>query len=465
MNNKALLQLGSELLFHLRHTSYPADRAIGEYVSVRKFLGSKDKHFLSEVYYHTLRNLRRIDEALVSSFGTFPAFEERLSSGFPVSKEEGARAWLRKAEVGRIWEPGKMDRCVDTARLGLAAIELKLDNAATVAEELSRCWPVPAGRSPMRPESIQRMVENAAQVMELYGRPGKPIEEARRFSFPDWLWSQMCVGRNPEEMPVMGAALCKQASPSMRVNTLKCTIEEAHAALKAASIDFVPGAHCDTAVILSKRLPRHSFTHFNLGWFEMQDEGSQMVGTYAAPKPGDVVIDACAGGGGKSLHAAALMQNKGRIYAFDIDPDRLFPLGKRTARCGVSIVDATERLGPGGAPPDSLPLADLVLVDAPCSGTGTIRRNPEARWRLSPAYLGELGVKQRSILNAWAPRTRPGGRLVYATCSLLRDENEEVVKDFLNEHPEYARDGADLKLAPHTHGGDGFYAARLVRKA
>jgi 16S rRNA (cytosine967-C5)-methyltransferase len=221
---------------------------------------------------------------------------------------------------------------------------------------------------------------------------------------------------------------------------------------------------------------------FRAGAIEIQDEGSQLVTLLLGPRAGERVVDFCAGGGGKTLHASALMENQGRLYACDVSARRLAQMSKRLARAGVdnvSVLTLTdehdERLVRHR---ESM---DAVLVDAPCTGSGTLRRNPDMKWRSWD--LSALAAQQASILSAAAALVRPGGRLVYATCSLLTAENEEIVEQLLAAHAEFdtvpaaaalasrgivvplaETPGGYLRLLPHRHGTDGFFAALLKRR-
>ncbi len=221
---------------------------------------------------------------------------------------------------------------------------------------------------------------------------------------------------------------------------------------------------------------------FRDGRFELQDAGSQVIAELVAPPPRGTLVDACAGAGGKTLALGALAANRGRLTAFDVSENKLEELRTRARRAGLTNVQALlvdEKL------PTSEELAlhgraDRVLCDVPCSGLGTLRRNPEARWRLGPADLDELPERQRAILDRYAPLVAPGGRLVYATCTVARVENDEVVDAFLAAHPEFVEvpakeilgkaraeaigDGTRLRLQPHVHDTDGFFAAVLRRR-
>ena len=214
---------------------------------------------------------------------------------------------------------------------------------------------------------------------------------------------------------------------------------------------------------------------FTDGKIEVQDEGSQLLTYLVAPKRGMMIADLCAGAGGKTLAVGAQMRNTGRLYAFDVSEKRLNNLGQRLKRSGLSNLHAQVI-----ANENDLKLKrlngkfDRVLVDAPCTGLGTLRRNPDLKWRQTPEDLAELTVKQANILERAAKLTKAGGRLIYSTCSLLREENEQIAEQFLAKHPEFkllnaaeilssqqiALDTGDyLKLLPHLHHTDGFFAA------
>ena len=216
------------------------------------------------------------------------------------------------------------------------------------------------------------------------------------------------------------------------------------------------------------------------GSFEVQDEGSQLLGYLLAPRRGEMVVDFCAGAGGKTLALGAMMRSTGRLYALDVSDKRLAKLKPRAARAGLSNVHPIRIAGENDIRVKRLAgKADRVLVDAPCSGLGTLRRNPDLKWRQSPQSVAELSLKQAAILAAAAKLVRPGGRLVYATCSILAEENEAIVDAFLAAHPGFRRlsarellsaqgiavdCGEDMCLAPQLHGTDGFYAAVLERE-
>jgi 16S rRNA (cytosine967-C5)-methyltransferase len=214
---------------------------------------------------------------------------------------------------------------------------------------------------------------------------------------------------------------------------------------------------------------------FTEGQIEVQDEGSQILAHLVAPKRGMMVADFCAGAGGKTLAMGALMRNTGRLYAFDVSEKRLHSLGQRLKRSGLSNLNAQSISSETDPKLKRLNgKFDRVLVDAPCTGLGTLRRNPDLKWRQTPQDLAELTVKQANILARASKLTKAGGRLIYSTCSLLRDENEQIAENFLAAHPDFKLlnaaeilkqqqinldTGDYLKLLPHLHNTDGFFAA------
>jgi 16S rRNA (cytosine967-C5)-methyltransferase len=271
----------------------------------------------------------------------------------------------------------------------------------------------------------------------------------------------------------------EQATLDLRVNTIKGNREEVLAKLIAENTSGVTNITTTPYSPIGIRMPnrlnigRHIL--FTEGKIEVQDEGSQLLSYLVAPKRGMMVAVFCAGAGGKTLALGALMRNTGRLYAFDVSEKRLHNLGQRLKRSGLSNLQA--QVISSETDPKLKRLNgkfDRVLVDAPCSGLGTLRRNPDLKWRQTPQDIAELNVKQANILARAAKLTKGGGRLIYATCSLLRDENETIAEQFLATHPDFkllnaaeilaqqqiTLDTGDyLKLLPHLHNTDGFFAA------
>jgi 16S rRNA (cytosine967-C5)-methyltransferase len=253
------------------------------------------------------------------------------------------------------------------------------------------------------------------------------------FSFPDWLVELVEQDVGPAALESALARMNELAPRVARVNSLKSTREACIAALGAEGVVARPTAHAVRGMTLEGRSSAFRTQAFARGDFEVQDEASQMVSELVAPPPGSFVIDACAGAGGKTLGLAGLLGGRGRVVALDVAPSKLEELRRRGRRAGASNVRAidVDLLAPGETLKPFEGAAARVLVDAPCTGLGAIRRNPEVRWRLLPAQVASLGEAQRRLLRAASSLVAAKGRLVYATCSFLRREGEEVFETFL----------------------------------
>ncbi|HKV44226.1 MAG TPA: 16S rRNA (cytosine(967)-C(5))-methyltransferase RsmB [bacterium] len=302
---------------------------------------------------------------------------------------------------------------------------------------------------------------------------------ALRHSHPAWLIRRWVARFGVEATRALCRANNTAPPAAIRLNTLRGTPDAVAAALEGRGIRLVRSALLPEGARIVAAPPAARRAAYAEGWCSPQDEGSMLVSRFLAPLPGDTVIDACAGSGGKTTHLAALMENRGRILACDIVPAKLAALPRQCARTGATIVeprriDAT-RLG--AVMPEA---ADRVLVDAPCSGLGVIRRRPEIKWRLGPEHLGPLALRQRAILEGASAAVRPGGLLVYAVCTLEPEEGPDVAGAFLSAHPEFApapiggwaaagavpASGGEgtAEFYPHRHGTDGFFVAAFRRR-
>lgn len=317
---------------------------------------------------------------------------------------------------------------------------------------------------------------------ELKGKSLKDAPLAVRAALPQWVTDALQTsGLSEDELLALGRALLESAPLDLRMNTLKARDRETIIdRLSAAGIDAEPTPLSPWGLRVVGKPPINKTKVFEEGLIEVQDEGSQLLGLLASPRRGQMVADFCAGAGGKTLLLGAMMQSSGRLYAFDVSEKRLANLKPRLSRSGLSNVQP--QLIASESDQKIKRLAgkmDVVLVDAPCSGLGTLRRNPDLKYRQSADSVAELNAKQTSILASASRLVKSGGRLVYATCSLLRDENEAIVEQFLAAHPEFSLcdareslpdnlaamlDGPFLKLLPHKHGTDGFFAAAMIRK-
>ena len=302
---------------------------------------------------------------------------------------------------------------------------------------------------------------------------------AQQAELPDWVVEKLLNVCSENEILETGKALAEPAPLDLRVNTLLAKREAVLATLAAEGIEATPTPYAPNGLRLLGRPPINRHALFLNGTLEVQDEGSQLLCSLLAPTRHDLVIDFCAGAGGKTLALGAIMHNRGRLYAFDVSAARLKKLQPRLARSGLSNVHPQTIATENDLRVKRLAgKADRVLIDAPCSGLGTLRRNPDLKWRQSPQSVTELTGKQTAILNAAARLLKPGGRMVYATCSLLAEENEAIVEAFLAAHPAFSavdcdsvleqqnialRTGKYLRLMPHQHGTDGFFGAVLTR--
>lgn len=259
----------------------------------------------------------------------------------------------------------------------------------------------------------------------------KGLTDAEYYSYPDFLFEMFEKAYGREGAQILAGKMNSPSDTILRVNTLKSSRDEVARMLAEENIEFVISSFSPYGLRLLKRANLNSTAAYKTGCIEVQDEASQLAVIAADPRPGENILDACAGAGGKSLMMAMLMKNEGRILAADPNLKKLSELKKRAGRAGASTINTihTSDLLKRG---DLRGSFDLVFVDAPCSGTGTLRRNPDLKWRISPERIKELTEKQRELIVKYAEFVRPGGRLVYATCSILPCENEEVVEVFLN---------------------------------
>ena len=393
----------------------PADVLLSRFFRENPSLGLKDRAFVAELVFGVLRNLRSLDTAC----------------GKPTPRLL-AIAWLTRIQ-------------------GMNMREL-----------------APYLRGP----ELDQVPE--IKAMDLSTQP-----LAVQWDVPDWLAERLLATMDADAATRLTAALRRPAALDLRVNTILMKRDEMLATLNTAGMHAIATPYSPVGIRLSQKPALNHYRPFLAGHFEVQDEGSQLLAYLTAPKRGEMVVDFCAGSGGKTLALGALMHSTGRLYAFDVSEKRLIKLKPRLKRSGLSNV--TPQLISSETDNRIKRLAgkiNRVLVDAPCSGLGTLRRNPDLKLRQSPASVAELTVKQANILAAAAKLVKSGGRLIYATCSLLPEENEDIVTAFLAQNPafilknaaEVLREqqinldtGEYLRLNPADHGTDGFFAAVLER--
>ena len=321
--------------------------------------------------------------------------------------------------------------------------------------------------------------DEAEWVARLKATAPGDLPLAVQADLPDWLVERLALQMPEADILALGRALQQPAPLDLRVNTLRADRNAVLRQLAATGIEGAATPYSPLGIRVKGKPALNRHPLFLDGSIEVQDEGSQLLGFLVAPKRHELIVDFCAGAGGKTLMLGAMMQSHGRIYAFDVSEKRLARLKPRLKRSGLSNLHPQLIQSENDARIKRLAgKIDRVLVDAPCSGLGTLRRNPDLKWRQSPQTIEELKVKQASILDSAARLLKPGGRLVYATCSLLAEENQGIVASFLAGHPQFTlldcgeilkqhqiglETGAYLQLWPQIHGTDGFFAAALER--
>jgi 16S rRNA (cytosine967-C5)-methyltransferase len=424
-----------DILVAIEEGGRPADDIAADYFRRRRYIGAKDRTQVSAHVYAVLRHRAVIDWWIV-----------RASNGESTPSAR-ARMVAALALVDK-WTADDIATSFDGSRFRPAVL-------STAEQRLARGL---AGRSLTHPE----------------------MPRAVSCDLPDWLEPHLAAvyGRHLEDEM---AALNLAAPMDLRVNTLKADRDTARRALADEQIAAEPTPWSPLGLRLKHRAPLAGTSAFKEGLVEVQDEGSQLAALLAGAKPGMRIVDFCAGAGGKTLALAAQMQNRGKLVACDVAAWRLERAGRRLRRAGISNVErrtlSSERDLWVKHHAKSF---DLVFVDAPCLGIGSWRRNPDGKWRARPQDLAELVIRQHDILASAARLVKPGGRLVYATCSLLHEENEAQAEAFLAAHPDFALypaaraweetiggrspAGDDyLRLTPARHGTDGFFAAIFER--
>lgn len=434
MRPSARVQSAIEILDEMQATwrqqhHAPADALMHDYFKSHRFMGSKDRAYVGELVYFILRNGAAIEWWLEKGeLRTTPRLVAMLALVF-LHK-------LSPREVGNLFDGQKFSPSKLTVE------ELDVLDALEGAELIHEQMPVSA-----------------------------------KYNFPDWMEGRIRLSLG-DDFDAEMTALNQSAPVDIRVNTLKADRADLILALDREGYDCTPTPHSKLGVRLQKRMPVFTTQAFRDGWFEMQDEGSQIVAALVEAEPGQKVVDFCAGAGGKTLAIAARMENKGRILALDTNERRLKQMHKRLTRAGVDNVQVhTIESEQDQYIKRHKESADWVVVDAPCSGSGTWRRNPDLKWRFDLNDLRELKDIQQRVLRSAARLVKPGGRLVYITCSLFNDENEGQVKQFLVDYPQFRvapppeiwskhthsipEVGSVIRLTPHKDGTDGFFAAIL----
>lgn len=425
MKPAAQIQAAIELLELIDEQKMPADRLMAKYFRDHRYIGSKDKATISEWLYLTLRR-------------------------------KAMYAWLAE-QIGLPVEP-RVIIAVAVAQSDLVVTEM-FNGVEYAPKKLSH--------------TEKTALTSSLSLIKLDAAP-----DWVRLNIPEWLVPKLQHSLGDMFEAEM-LALQDRATTDIRVNTLKTTRESLIKELESQGFSPQPTPLSPNGLRFSTRVSLFNQNSFKNGWFEVQDEGSQLIATVCDVKPGMRVVDFCAGAGGKTLALSAMMENKGVLHACDVHSKRLQNLTKRTKRAGVHNVqvhllsserDKWVKRNSGKM--------DIVLIDAPCTGTGTWRRNPDAKWSLQNEDLQNLMKIQNNILESAARLLKPGGKLFYATCSLLENENEQQVEQFLSENRTFSAasitniDGNNdlyqlrnhqLRTFPAKSAMDGFFVAALVK--
>ena len=410
---------------------------------------------------------------------------EIIARSFRAHRElaSGDRRRISETVYGLI----RMDRRLDAILEELAGRELgelgpvARDELKLLVYEVREGLPLEAAQADAKRLLDSADLARAAGDEAGLGKRAGLEREAVRLSYPSWMLETFTNDLGPAGGTALAEAMNTRAPMALRVNTARISREALAARLAEEHVIARPTPLAPAGLVLETRVNAFGLTAFQEGLFEVMDEGSQVVAELVAPPPGGRVVDACAGAGGKTLAIGASMDGKGRLLALDTDGKKLEELRRRARRAGLTNVTARPVTAEGTTlPTEARPGGwDRVLVDAPCSGTGTLRRNPEARWRLTADVVRAFPPRQLALLVTYAPLVAVGGRLIYATCSVVDAENEGVVSRFVAERDDFVRvpvkevwgkeraatvgDGLTLRLAPHTHDTDGFFAAVLRR--
>lgn len=401
----------------------PADVLMSRFFRMNHKLGARDRSIIAEAIFFTLRHLSTIAWQMKA---IVPARAPRLTAMVALSRIYGRDA-LDEKTVGH--DAGPLDNILRS-----------------------------------KPENATAYVQS---------------------ELPYWLYDRL-TKQFGEDAGALFESMKEGAPLDLRVNTLKAKREEVLAQLAEHGVEAVPTPLSPEGIRLSSKPGLTSWPLYKEGLIDVQDEGSQLIARLVQPRRGEMVCDFCAGAGGKTLALGAMMRSTGRLYAFDVNEKRLAGLTPRMRRAGLSNVHPIAIKSERDTRVKRLAgKFDRVLVDAPCSGTGTLRRNPDLKWRMSEEELSRINAIQADVLRAAAKLVKSGGRLVYATCSLLREENQAVIEAFLAEHPEFEQlDATDILqkqgielpqctrdeapyfvMAPHQSGTDGFFGAVLQKKS
>ena len=429
--------------------AHPADAAL-HYFFRDEHIGSKERELVAETVFGVLRHRLLLEHACTLNDGaasrdTLPAQPAACGSGCEAA-------------------PPAPD--ASQHRVG-----------AATPRRMALAWLVRFGGYNLR--EIEPVLKHGEKEWLAAAKGVKADSLPVQAELPGWLVEKLRASYSDADILAIGRSMQQGAPLDLRVNTLLAKRDEVLQQLNEQKIEAAATPYSPIGIRLREKIPLNRDALFTEGKIEVQDEGSQLLGFLLAPKRNDMVVDFCAGAGGKTLMLSALMSSQGRIYAMDVSEKRLANLKPRLKRSGASNIQPTLVAHENDLKVKRLAgKIDRVLVDAPCSGLGTLRRNPDLKFRQSPGSIEELVHKQAAILASASRLLKKGGRLAYATCSILPEENQRIVQGFLDAHPDFVlrpanevlrqqkialETGDYLELRPHLHETDGFFAAVMER--
>ncbi len=473
MTTTSLIGHCAELLRIINKSNNAPDIIAGQYLRSKKYLGSNDRKFISTVVFYILR-IKSIPEYCI----------EQLDLSNIVTKtnyKENQKTSLYDVLL-------ILAGIYALERLGIAALpDNHIDIQATTVALFDEKFSIPLNdvRKPSEQltQSIDYIITRSEEIkINNYATKNDIHKAAIRFAMPLWILESLIkdTSYTSDELKQLFESFFYPAPLTLRINSHPSAREK----ILMQIMEFDPSAkntpYSPFGIQLSKRFDLNTIPLYKQGLIEVQDEGSQLISIALGPEENDFVLDACAGAGGKTLHIANLTNDNSTIYASDIELRKLKELNKRTRRAGFRSI--TTYL-PKNLDKSLIGKFDKVLIDAPCSGMGTVRRNPMLKWRLTPKMLDKYNQKQYKILEQYSSYVAEGGILLYATCSILPQENEFTVKKFLDNHPEFSSvplkpafekfnislpnlgdNDFQYQLLPSVHNCDGFYFSKLIRK-
>jgi 16S rRNA (cytosine967-C5)-methyltransferase len=457
MEIPSLLGHISELFRIIQKSAQPPDKLTGEYLKSKKYLGSNDRKFISENLFNILR-IKSLPEHVYDSYISI-----NQVSTFDIKQF----AELFICSIGLLYS--------EKSGINNQSLLKKIESSGDLVTEISKTIVLKAN-IPLE-LSLDIIREMNEKLNEIYiSKQKAPISVI--FGQQEWIYKYLkeSPGMTNKEIEDLYISLLHPSPLTLRINTKPESRSNIIQILREFDSNCDITKYSPFGIRLSRRIDLNTIRIYKSGAVDVQDEGSQLISLALNPNPGETILDACAGAGGKSLHMAVLTNNQAKIIATDIELRKLKELNNRSKKAGFTSIQTLDNK----TLLNSRYKFDKILIDAPCSGMGTVRRSPMLKWKLTPESLKKYSDKQKMILSQYSGFLKPGGVLVYSTCSFLRAENTDVISDFLNENdnfypdslypifekqgvelPDLKQDDFEYQTLPSVHGCDGFYFARL----